>query len=56
MENLAKLTPFEFWFVNVIVEDLVASEEVVGDVISINSPPLDLASGYRSMYAFGNCL
>jgi hypothetical protein len=35
---------------------LVASEDVFKDVISISSPPLDLAIWYHSMYAFGKHL
>jgi hypothetical protein len=53
---LAKLPPFEIWFVIVIAKKLVIGEEVVKDVISISSPPLDLATCYWSMYAFGNHL
>lgn len=56
LKNLAKLPPFELWFVNVVIEDLTIGEGVVEDVISINSPPSNLAIGYWSMYAFGNHL
>lgn len=56
LKNLAELPPFELWFVSVVVEDLATGEEVAEDVISINSLPSNLATGYRSMYAFGNHL
>ncbi len=57
-ENLVKLPPFEIWFAIAIViaKKLATSEEVVEDVISINSLPLDMATCYWSMYAFGNNL
>ncbi len=55
-ENLVELPPFEIWFAIVIVKKLTTSEKVVEDVISINSLPLDMATCYWSMYAFGNHL
>jgi hypothetical protein len=55
-ENLAELPPFELWFVGDVVKDLTIGEEVVEDVISISSLPSNLATCYRSMYAFGNHL
>jgi hypothetical protein len=36
---LAKLPPFDIWFVSDVVEDLIISEEVAENVISISSPP-----------------
>ncbi len=56
VKNLAKLPPFELWFASDVVEDLTISEEVAKDVISISSPPSNLATCYWFMYAFGNCL
>jgi hypothetical protein len=45
-KNLVELPPFELWFVSDVVEDLTISEEVVEDVISISSSPLNLATCY----------
>jgi hypothetical protein len=56
LENLAKLPPFELRFVSDVIKDLTIGEEVAKDVISISSLPSNLATCYRSMYAFGNHL
>jgi hypothetical protein len=56
LENLVELPPFEIWFAIAIAKKLETGEGVVEDVISINSPPSDLAIGYWSMCAFGNHL
>lgn len=51
---MAKLPPFEQWFINVIVEAIETGEEVPDDVLSNSTPLSSLATTYRSMYAFGN--
>jgi hypothetical protein len=40
---MVELPTFEVWFNVVVAKALVASEDVFKDVISISSPPLDLA-------------
>jgi hypothetical protein len=50
---MVELPTLEVWLNVVVVKTLVVSEDVSKDVISINTPPLDLAIGYHSMYAFG---
>jgi hypothetical protein len=50
------LPPFESWFPNVVAKNITKREEVQGDVISISTPPLNIAIAYCSMYAFGNHL
>jgi hypothetical protein len=52
--TMAKLPPFEQWFINVIVEAIETGEEVPDDVLSNSTPLSSLATTYRSMYAFGN--
>jgi hypothetical protein len=53
---MVKLPAFEVWFNVVVAKALATCEDVSKDVISINTPPLDLAIRYHSMYAFGNHL
>jgi hypothetical protein len=56
LQTMVELPTFEVWFSIVVAKSLVANEDVSKDVISISTPPLDLAIGYHSMYAFGNHL
>lgn len=51
--HLAELPPFELWLALAIAHTKAMGEEVEEDVIFITIPPLDMATMYRSMYAFG---
>jgi hypothetical protein len=53
---MPKLPSFEKWFPITIIEVVANGEEVLEDVISTSVPPLDYATTYWSMYAFGNRL
>jgi hypothetical protein len=56
LKNMAELPPFELWLFNVVVNAMAVGEDVVEDMVSISIGPLDLATSYRSMCAFGNHL
>ncbi len=55
-DDLAKLPPIESWVAIVVVEDMVAREDTLPNVISIITPPSNYAIAYQSMWAFGNHL
>ncbi len=52
MKNLVKLPPFG----NIVVEDMATCVEVARNIIPLNSPPSEVATACRSMYAFGSHL
>jgi hypothetical protein len=53
---MVELPPFELWLFNFVVNAMAIGEDVVEDMVSISIGPLDLATSYRSMCAFGNHL
>ncbi len=56
LKNMVELPPFELWLFNFVVNAMAIGEDVVEDMVSISIGPLDLATSYRSMCAFGNHL
>jgi hypothetical protein len=48
MKHLVKLPPFG----NIVAEDMATCVEVARNIISLNSPPLEVAIARCSMYAF----
>ncbi len=52
MKHLVKLPSFH----NIVIEDMATCVEVARNIISLNSPPLEVAITCCSMYALGNHL
>lgn len=52
MKHLVKLPPFG----NIVAKDMATWVEVARNIISLNSPPSEVANVCRSMYAFGSHL
>jgi len=55
-DNLAKLPRFEVWFATTLTKEMAIGAEVGKYVISIKTSPSEMATAYRSMWAFGNHL
>lgn len=54
--ELVKVPPFQLWIAIDFAKDMLASLDIVPNVISIVKPSSNLSATYQSMWAFGNHL